>query len=180
MEFGINLQSSIPACPAWETTMIDIEFFKKVQIFQDLNSEQLSEMIKYCQEAEFESGARIFEQGEDAVYLWIVKKGRVDLRLEMADSPSDEENTISSIPEAGAFGWSSFTSAHKYRLSGYCSGSGCKLIKVEREGLRQLFEKDSDIGYIAMSNIAAVVGTRFHELQEEVARRRGQDLMGGW
>jgi CRP-like cAMP-binding protein len=160
--------------------MVDIDFLAKVQVFQGLNREQLTGIVKLCKEAEFRSGARIFEQGEDAVYLWIVKKGRVDLRLESPGSASGEENTISSISEAGAFGWSSFTSPHKYRLSGYCSGKHCKLIKVEREGLRQLFEKATDIGYVVMSNVAAVVGTRFHELQEEAARRRGQDLLGGW
>ena len=160
--------------------MIDIDFLDKVQIFQGLNREQLAEIIKYCEEAEFQPGTRIVRQGENALYLWIVKEGRVDLKHEVADSASSEENTISSIPVTGAFGWSCFTSPHEYRLSGYCTDQSCKLIKVERDGLRQLFEKDSDIGYIVMSNVAAVVGTRFHEFQEEAARHRGHDLLGGW
>jgi CRP-like cAMP-binding protein len=160
--------------------MIDIDFLDKVQIFQELDREQLAEIIKYCEEAEFQPGTRIVRQGENALYLWIVIEGRVDLRFEVADSTSSEENTISSISKTGAFGWSSFTSPHEYRLSGYCTGQSCKLIKVKRDSLRQLFEKDSDIGYIVMSNVAAVVGTRFHEFQEEAARHRGHDLLGGW
>ena len=54
------------------------------------------------------------------------------------------------------------------------------MIKVSRDGLRRLFEKDPDIGYVVMSNVAAVVGTRFHEFQEEAARHKGADLLGGW
>ena len=160
--------------------MVDIDFLGTVQIFQGLNREQLAGIINFCEETEFKPGARIFEQGEEALYLWIVKEGRVDLRFEVAGGPPSEANTIASIAEAGAFGWSSFTSPNKYRLSGYCTGKSCKLIKVQREGLRQLFEKDPDIGYVVMSNVAAVVGTRFHEFQEEAARHRGQDLLGGW
>jgi CRP-like cAMP-binding protein len=160
--------------------MVSIDFLDKVQIFQGLNHEQLAEIVKYCDEAEFRPGAKLFEQGEDAVYLWIVKEGQVDLRFEIAGSTSSEKNTISSISETGAFGWSSFVSPNKYRLSGYCAGKSCKLIKVEREGLKQLFETDPDIGYTVISNVATVVGTRFHEFQEEAARRRGQDLLGGW
>jgi CRP-like cAMP-binding protein len=160
--------------------MIDIDFLDKVQIFQGLNHEQLTDVITYCEEAEFEPGTKLFAQGEDAAYLWIVKDGLVDLRFDIAGSKSSQEQTISSIPEAGAFGWSSFTSPNKYRLSGYCTDVACKLIKVDREGLRQLFEKDPDIGYVVISNVAAVVGTRFHEFQEECARQRGQDLLGGW
>jgi CRP/FNR family cyclic AMP-dependent transcriptional regulator len=160
--------------------MTDIDFLDKVQIFQGLDRKQLAAVIKYCVEAEFQPGTRIFEQGEDAHFLWIVKEGRVDLRFEVAGRTSSPEKTISSIPETGAFGWSSFTSPHKYRLSGYCTGQSCKFIKVERDGLRQLFEEDPDIGYVVMSNVAAVVGTRFNEFQEEAARHRGQDLLGGW
>ena len=160
--------------------MIDIDFLDKVQIFQGLNQEQLSEVIPYCEEVEFQPAVKLFKQGEDAVYLWIVKEGQVDLRFEPAGSASAEEHTISSISEAGAFGWSSFTSPNKYRLSGYCAGMPCKLIKVDREGLRQLFGKDPQIGYVVLTNVAAVIGTRFHEFREEAARQRGQDLLGGW
>jgi len=160
--------------------MIDIDFLNKVQIFQGLSREQLSEVIKYCKGAEFQPGAKLFKQGEDAIYMWIVKEGRVDLRFETADSASAEGHTISSISEAGAFGWSSFTSPNKYRLSGYCTDEACKLIKVDREDLRQLFEKDPQIGYVVLTNVAAVIGTRFHEFREEAARQRGQDILGGW
>ena len=160
--------------------MIDIDFLNKVQIFQGLNKEQLAEVIKYCKGAEFQPGAKLFKQGEDAIYMWIVKEGRVDLRFEPAGSASAEEHTISSISEAGAFGWSSFTSPNKYRLSGYCTDVPCKLIKVDREGLRQLFEKDPQIGYVVLTNVAAVIGTRFHEFREEAARQRGQEILAGW
>jgi CRP-like cAMP-binding protein len=161
-------------------TMISIDFLDKVQIFQGLNHEQLAEIVKFCEETELAPGTKLFAQGEDAAYLWIVKEGQVDLRFDAAGGTSSQAHTISSVSEAGAFGWSSFTSPNKYRLSGYCAGTPCKLIKVKREGLRQLFEEDPDIGYAVISNVAAVVGTRFHEFQEEAARQRGQDLLGGW
>jgi len=160
--------------------MIDIDFLDKVQIFQGLNEEQLAQVIKYCEGVDFQPGVKLFNQGEDAVYLWIVKEGQVELRFDAGGGASSQEHTISSISEAGAFGWSSFTSPNKYRLSGFCGDTPCKLIRVDREALRQLFDKDAQIGYVVMSNVAAVVGTRFHEFQEEAARQRGQDLLGGW
>jgi CRP-like cAMP-binding protein len=160
--------------------MIDIEFLDKAIIFQGLNQEQLTAVIKYCEEAEFQPGAKLFTQGEDAAYLWIVKEGQVDLRFEVAGSATPEEHTISSISAAGAFGWSSFTSPNKYRLSGYCGDMPCRLIKVDRAGLLQLFEEDPQIGYVVISNVASVIGTRFHEFREEAARQRGQEILGGW
>ncbi len=160
--------------------MVNIEFLKQVQVFQGLNQEQLAEIITCCEETEFKPGDKIFAQGDDAVYLWIVKEGAVDLRFEAAGSSSSAEHTISTIPEAGAFGWSSFASPNKYRLSAYCTNESCTVVKVEREGLKALLDKDADMGYAVISNVATVVGTRFHEFQEEAARRRGQDILGGW
>ena len=160
--------------------MINIEFMEKVEIFQGLINEQLAEIIKCCQEKEFQDETRLFEKGEDADYLWIVMEGVVDLRLDFPGLASSEENTLSSISEGGAFGWSAIVSPNKYRLSGYSTAKGCKLVKVERESLLKLFEKDPDIGYLVMSNLATVIGARFHNLQEEAARRRGQDILGGW
>ena len=160
--------------------MISLEFFKNVEIFQGLNNDQLAEIMNCSEEETLQQETRLFEKGENAAYLWIVREGQVELRFDFVGLASSEENTISSISEAGAFGWSSIVPPNKYRLAGYSTGGGCKLIKVERESLLKLFEKDSDIGYLVMSNLATLVGARFHNLQEEAARRRGQDLMGGW
>ncbi len=77
-------------------------------------------------------------------------------------------------------GWPSLLPSNKYRLSAFSSTGGGKFIKIERERLLTLFDEDPDIGYVVMSNLAALVGARFHKLQEGAARRRGQDLMVGW
>ena len=160
--------------------MVNIEFLEKVQIFQGLRHGQLADILTCCQETAFQPGDRIFAQGEDAVYLWIVKTGGADLRFEAAGSSSPAEHKISTISEAGAFGWSSFASPYKYRLSGYCGDKPSQLVKVDIQRLKAILDKDSDMGYAVMSNVATVVGTRFHEFQEEAVRQRGQDLLGGW
>lgn len=160
--------------------MISLAFLKTVEIFQGLSDEQLSEIMTCSEEVALQDETRLFEKGENAAYLWIVMEGRVDLRFEFPGLASSEENTLSSISEAGAFGWSSIVPPNKYRLSGFSSAGGGKFIKIERERLLTLFDEDPDIGYVVMSNLATLVGARFHNLQEEAARRRGQDLMGGW
>ena len=160
--------------------MLSLEFFKNIEIFQGLNTEQLAEIMNCGEEETYQQETRLFEKGENAAYLWIVREGRVELRFDFPGLASSEENTLSSISEAGAFGWSSIVPPNKYRLAGYSTSGGCKLIKVKRENLLKLFEKDPEIGYVVMSNLATLVGARFHSLQEEAARRKGQDLMGGW
>jgi len=160
--------------------MISIDFLAEVEVFQGLDRDQLTEIEKCCHEEKCEIDTKLMSEGEDAVHLWIVREGRIDLRFDLPGLTSSEENTISSITKAGAIGWSSFVPPYKYRLSGHCASENCKVIKIKKECLIQLFDKDPGIGYVVMSNMASVVGRRFHRLQEEAAKSRGHDIMGGW
>jgi CRP-like cAMP-binding protein len=160
--------------------MISLDFLAEVEVFKGLDNEQLTEIEKCCHEEEFKYETKLMAEGEDAIHLWVVREGRVDLRFDLPGLTTSEENTLSSISEAGVFGWSSFVPPYKYRLSGYCASKSCRLIKTEKESLINLFEKDPSIGYAVMSKIATVIDRRFHRLQDKAAKRRGQDTMGGW
>jgi hypothetical protein len=53
-------------------------------------------------------------------------------------------------------------------------------LKLARDDLINLFEQDASIGYRVMSELLSVVGTRFLNLQDEVARQRGSDIINRW
>jgi hypothetical protein len=53
-------------------------------------------------------------------------------------------------------------------------------MKVKKDSLIKLFESDAAIGYQVMSKLLSVIGTRFHQLQDEVAKRRGHDIINRW
>ena len=61
-----------------------------------------------------------------------------------------------------------------------CAARSAKLIRVDSRCLQGLFEKDPELGYKVMSGLLRVLGDRFHQLQEEVVKRRGQDMMNQW
>ena len=135
--------------------MISLEFLEDVEVFKGLSGDQLTAVQACCQKKEFKQDA---------------KPGLA----------SSEENTISSISAGGAIGWSCFVSPYQYRLSGYCASGQCELIRIGKEHIFRLFELDTGLGYVVMSNMAAVVGRRFNRLQDEIARLRGQHAMSGW
>ena len=53
-------------------------------------------------------------------------------------------------------------------------------MKVDAAKLRALFDKDAVVGYRVMSKVLALISTRFYQLQDEVARRRGHDIINQW
>lgn len=160
--------------------MVNLDFLEKSEIFKGLNDDQLAIVKEFCQVKEFQRGNRIFTEGDEATHLCIVLDGQVDLRFDLPGQPTSEKNTISSITETGTFQWSGLVPPHKTRLTSYCATRICEIVQIERASLMKLFEKDTKIGYIVMSNLAGVVGKRFHKLQNEIANRRGYETMFSW
>ncbi len=160
--------------------MVNLDFLEKSEIFKGLNDDQLAAVHKYCQVNEYQRGNRVFAEGDEATHLCIVTDGQVDLRFDLPGRPTSEKNTISSITQGSTFQWSSLVPPHKTRLSSYCASRVCEIVQLERGDLMELFEKDTKIGYVVMSNLAVIVGGRFHKLQNEIANRRGYETMFNW
>jgi hypothetical protein len=87
---------------------------------------------------------------------------------------------VSFLSEAQAFGWTCFVPPYKYQLSGYCASRSCRLIRLKREDLLTLFEKDAAIGFFVTKYLIGVVGGHFGQLQDEIARKRGIEIMSRW
>ncbi len=109
-----------------------------------------------------------------------LNEGGIDTRFDLPGRPTSKDNTIATISMYQAFGWSCFVPPNKYRLSAYCSTETCKVIKIKKTRLEKIFKKDPAIGYTFMSYLVRVVGHRFHQLQDEVAKHRGEEIISGW
>jgi len=161
--------------------MISLDFLEKVACFSCLNDNQLKRVQECAETAEFARGEKIFAQGSEASHVWIVVDGDVELRSETPDGEqSSVEPAVSFMAEANAFGWTCFVPPYRYQLSGYCTSRHCNLIKLAREDLKVLFEKDPVIGLEVMSYLMAAVGQQFEQLQDEIAKHRGHQIMSNW
>ena len=159
--------------------MVSLDFLEKVSVFEDLDDEQLKDVQACCTECEFMRDERIFTANEEPEYLWVVLEGRIDLLRDSESSLSDNFS-ITSLDETMIFGWSSLVPPYKYILTARCSSRACKVVKIERACITRLLKENIRTGYMVMSKLVSVVGQRFHQLQDEVARRRGQDIINQW
>jgi CRP-like cAMP-binding protein len=155
--------------------MVSLDALERVEILEGLNDERLSAVRECCLESRFQRGEKIYGSGEDARHLYAVVEGTVELKPEPSSSfPGNllQENMV--------FGWPSLIAPNVYRFSAHSASRSTRLIQMDAECLRRLFEKDPELGFAVMSKLLQVVGSRFHQLQEEVVRRRGQDVMNRW
>lgn len=170
-----------------ENVMVDLEQLKRIMVFQGLSEKQLLILQPYCKTITFKAEDKLFTEGDPTEHLWVVVRGAVDLRFEMPDKrPTSDAYTISSIDvgqreqASQTFGWSCFIPPYKMRLSAYCVANDTEVIRVAKKDLVREFEKDPQMGYAFLSYLIRVVGYRFHQFQDEVAKIKGVSLMSNW
>lgn len=165
--------------------MISIDFLRTIEIFKGLDDKQLEAVRGCCEVVEFQKGDKLFTEGDDATQVWIITDGDVDLRFEMPDNrPTSEEHNVSSVKAQDAvakiLGWSCFVPPYKMRLSAYCVSRRCEIIRIEKKDLLKLFGEDTQMGYMVLSFLIRVVGFRFQQFQDVVAKQLGENLIAGW
>jgi CRP-like cAMP-binding protein len=153
------------------------DLLSQVEIFRGLDQQQLNTVKDCCRIIKINEGEKIFSDGDDAAFLWAVLEGGVDLRYDLPGRDSSKETTVATISSGKVFGWSSFVPPFKYRLSGYCSSKGGRLIEIKKDCLNKVFETNALIGYRVMTNVSVVIGTRFQQLQGEIAVCEGEILL---
>jgi CRP-like cAMP-binding protein len=166
---------------------VNSEYFSKIEAFKSLTVDQLSCVLPLCEELVFQEGERLFAEGNPAKHVWFVVDGQVDLRFEWPlRRPTTVEHTISSEEvsrqdaEAKTLGWSCFVPPYKMMLSAYCVNRTCRIIRIRKEELLQLFEDDPAIGYRFLTYMIAVLGYRFIQLEESVTKMVGHGMITGW
>lgn len=165
--------------------MVEIEMIENLHIFKDLEPDELNKLTDLCSLETYQIGESLFKEGDPATDMWIVIDGSVELRFEMPNAKTTtRESTLSvhhkDIPESQVFGWSCFTEPYIMKLSAYCTSRRCQAIKINAKLLNNLMAQDTAIGFKIMRYIVQVVGYRFRQMREEVAKFMGINMMNSW
>ena len=104
----------------------------------------------------------------------------MELRTEIPGQKGESGSLPTFMSEAQAFGWTCFVQPYRYRLSGYCASRSGKVIKLERDDLLAIFARDAVVGYKVMDYLLRAVGKQFEQLQDEMAKVRGIEMMSQW
>jgi CRP-like cAMP-binding protein len=166
---------------------LDYNVLLNLEAFRSLTENQRLRLGGICEEVAFQQDDRLFTEGDPATHLWLVIDGQVDLRFEMPDKrPTTRDHTVSSVtvtPKesvAKTLGWSCFVPPYLMRLSAYCISRTCRIVRAPKKDLLKHFEDDPVMGYRFMSYMVTVVGYRFQQFQDVVAKTMGDTMISGW
>jgi CRP/FNR family cyclic AMP-dependent transcriptional regulator len=147
-----------------------------LEIFKGLRQEQIELLCPLVDHASFADNQVIFDQGQSADYLYILKDGEVEIRYKPYDGPY---LTVARILAGGVFGWSAALHHESY-TSAAVSTCRCSALRITGEKLQKLCEAHPETGVIILERLAEVISERLHATHEQVLKllsgRLGPDL----
>ncbi len=138
--------------------MVEVNDFKKLDIFNVFSEKQLAELVEITETKTFEKGAHVYERGKRADHIFVVTKGMVSLnRFE----PGEKIGISFEKREKGEFfGTACFMKPQKYTLTGVCLEDS-EVLAIDADKLLKLCEADPDLGYKFIKEVAKVYFERY-------------------
>lgn len=137
-----------------------------LEIFNGLAAEQIELLSPLFDLAVFECDQVIFDQGQSADYLYILRDGEVEIRYKPYDGPY---LTVAHIVSGGIFGWSAALQ-HEYYTSAAVTRCKCSALRILGEKLQALCKAHPETGVIILERLSEVISERLQATHKEVLK----------
>jgi CRP-like cAMP-binding protein len=123
-------------------------------LFKDLSPEVISEIAENMVEESYGTGSLIFKDKYLAEHFYILEEGKIRLSV-------GEKGRITHLVSTPGetFGWSSLVGHETYTASAECLAPS-KVIKIGKDHLTRVFEKDPASGMVFFKRLAKIIGQR--------------------
>ncbi|HDJ23004.1 MAG TPA: Crp/Fnr family transcriptional regulator [Candidatus Aminicenantes bacterium] len=156
--------------------MIDLATLRKFDIFKGLTDAELENIQSIAKLEKFKANTRVFEEDSLAMKMYLVLKGRVEIRLKKA--AGFMPITIDVVGPGEIFGWSAVTNPFTF-TAGAWTVADSELVAINGEVLRKIFKINNHLGYKVMMQIAAVISKRFRSLSKKMVELLPAQAVGG-
>ena len=135
-----------------------------IPLFENLNTEQSSMLMSVFEKISCSPGTVIFEQGDQARYLYLILKGKAIISYKPYDGP---RIVISRLKDGDVFGWTAVVGGSKYSSS-VVSETDLESIRIRREFLQKLLAKNPETGKIIIDRLALIVSPRWKNAHDQI------------
>lgn len=132
--------------------------------FRGLSTEQLDLLLPLFEAVTAPAGASIFRQGDEAIYLYVVQRGRVTIQYKPYDGPII---TLSHLQPGEIFGWSAVVGGETY-TSDAISMNEVETLRVRGSDLVQLCTNHPEAGEAILGKLAEAVSPRWTYAREQI------------
>ena len=145
--------------------MTKVGDFNKFDFFNAFSEKQLAELVKVAETKTFKKGSEIYKEGDRANYIFLVSKGWVSLRK--VDPERDIGISFENREKGELFGTACFMKPQEYTLNAVCMEDS-EVLKMDADKLFDLFQKDYQMGYLFLKEIAKVYFERYKSVKRQL------------
>jgi CRP-like cAMP-binding protein len=145
--------------------MTKVEELNKFDFFNAFSEKQLAELIKVTGKKAYAKGSDIYKEGDRANEVFIVSKGWVSLRK--IDPEKDIGISFENRGRGELFGTACFMKPQEYTLNAICMEDS-EVLAMDADKLFDLFQKDYQIGYLFLKEIATVYFERYKSVKRQL------------
>ena len=146
--------------------MVTTDWLKKTELFQDLDETQLNILLSHSKVETFSEGKIIFRQGDEAIHLYILIEGAVDLTVKTEEKIDFMTSKIDK--EGAVFGSPSLMEPYRYNVTATCLKPS-KVLAIEADHIKKDMENDPRMGMEIMKELATIYFNRLNELRSGVS-----------
>ncbi|MFO7554691.1 MAG: cyclic nucleotide-binding domain-containing protein [Desulfobacterales bacterium] len=145
--------------------MTDVKDFKNFDFFNAFSEAQLKEIAKVTEKKTFKKGSEIYKEGTRANHIFLVSKGWVSLRK--IDPEKDIGISFENREKGELFGTACFMKPQEYTLNAICMEDS-EVLAMNADKLFDLFQKDNEIGYRFIKEVAKVYFERYKSVKKQL------------
>ena len=145
--------------------MATIGEIEELEVFNVFNAEQRKRLSRIAQKVKYAKGQEVYLSKYRANRVFVVVKGKVDLRIFNSDGVVGI--SFGTLGDGELFGGASLLKPQEYTVTAYCQEDS-ELLVMESNELLDLMVTDYELGYRFMKKVAQVYFDRYERTKTQM------------
>lgn len=141
-----------------------LEKLEKHELFGLLSPKEIQGLSNASGVVKLKKGDKVYSEGIPASHLFVLLKGRVELRRLKREGPSI---VVEDLTEGGLFGVSALMGTERFLLNAECVEDS-EVLKIEGKVLRQILDENPAVGYATQRRISQIFFKRYLAAMERL------------
>lgn len=141
-----------------------VERLEKHELFGLLSPKEMEKLSNASGVSKLKKGDRVYSEGIPASHLFVLLKGRVELRRLTRGGPGF---LVENLIEGGIFGVSALMGTDRFLLNAECVEDS-EVLKIEGKVLRQILDENPVVGYATQKKISQIFFKRYLAAMERL------------
>jgi CRP-like cAMP-binding protein len=141
-----------------------VEKLKGHEVFRLLSPKEIERLAAGSGVMHLKEGEKIYSDGTSATHLFLLLKGRVELRR---PTRGGQGLLVDDLVQGSLFGVSSLTGIDRYLLDAVCVEDS-EVLKVESKLLGHVLDENPVVGYALQKRVSAIFFKRYVQAMERL------------